>query len=179
MTRFQPAGPTVRWRILYDLLKTCPAGDVLTYEHMAEALDLHPNHDRHAIRTALRRAAREYETEDKHALVAVPGTGYRVVHADEHVQLARVQQKRSNRALARGHSKVINVDLNGLTPEIRQLTEATVRAFAMQMDFNRRLDVRQKRLETVVHATAERTNRNEQEIAELKQRLARLEQPDY
>lgn len=175
MNPFQPLGETARWRILYDLLKGCDVGDVLTYERMADNLGLNPEADRIKIRAALRRAAREFETENKHALVAVSGLGYRVVMPNEHVQLARVQQDRSNRALKRGHSKVVNVDLNGLSPEIRQLTEATMRALSMQMDFNRRLDVRQKRLESVVLATADRTERNEEEIATLKARLARLE----
>jgi predicted nucleic acid-binding Zn-ribbon protein len=46
----------------------------------------------------------------------------------------------------------------------------------MQMDFNRRLDVRQKRLESVMESVTERTERSEEEIAALKERLARLEQ---
>ncbi|MCX4596104.1 hypothetical protein OG819_42585 [Streptomyces sp. NBC_01549] len=173
---FEAVGDLARWRTIYDALKPLNVDDVLTYEQAAEVLELNAVTDRSTIQAAVRRAARTFETVDKHALVAVPNVGYRVVRADEHVVLARGQQRRSSRALTRGHSKVVNIDLNGLSPEVRALTEATARALSLQMDFNRRFDVRQQRLESVVSEVSERTERSEAEIAELKARLARLEQ---
>lgn len=172
---FEPVGDLARWRTVYDMLKPLVVDDVLTYEALAQALGLNADHDRPVMQAAVRRAARTFEQADKHALVAVPNVGYRVVRADEHVVLARGQQRRASRALERGHSKVVNVDLRGLSPEVRALTEATARAFSLQMDFNRRFDVRQQRLEGVVAEVSERTDRSEAEIAELKARLARLE----
>jgi hypothetical protein len=172
---FEPVGDVARWRIIYDALKPLAVDDVLTYERAAEVLVLDSEVDRPLIQSAIRRAGREFERVDKHALVAVPNVGYRVVRADEHVVLARGQQRRASRALERGHSKVVNVDLRGLSPEVRALTEATARAFSLQMDFNRRFDVRQQRLEGVVREVSERTDRSEAEIAELKARLGRLE----
>lgn len=175
MTRFEALGPEARWRTVYQLLKVRTAGDLLTYERMGEALELDPLEGRQTIRAALYRAAREFEQVDKHAVEAVPNIGYRVVETQEHLTLAHRQQKRAGRALQRGHSKVINVDFNGVDPQVRQGFEVVARALSMQMDFNRRFNVRQKRLESVVRETGERTNRNETEIAELKERLARLE----
>lgn len=172
---FEPAGEIARWRSVYDMLKPLAVDDVLTYEDVADVLGLDAEKDRSLMQSTIRRAARTYETVDKHALVAVPNVGYRVVRADEHVVLARGQQRRASRSLQRGHSKVVNVDLRGLSPEVRQLTEATARAFSLQMDFNRRFDVRQQRLESVVSEVSERTERSEAEIGELKARLARLE----
>ena len=124
---------------------------------------------------AVRRAAREHEEADNRAIEPVANTGYRIVEAPEHLRLARSQQKRAGKALERGHSKVANVDLSGLEPGVRSLFEATVRAFSMQMEFNRRFDVRQKRLESTINSMSERTDRTEQEITDLKARLARLE----
>lgn len=175
MTAFEPVGEMARWRTVYDMLKLLAVDDVITYEAVGEALELHPVRDRNTIQNTVRHAGRTFEKVDKHALVAVPNVGYRVVRADEHVVLARGQQRRASRALARGHSKVVNVDLRGLSPEVRALTEATARAFSMQMDFNRRFDVRQSKLEAVVSEVSQRTERSEEEIAELKARLARLE----
>ncbi|HCA85757.1 MAG TPA: hypothetical protein DEQ61_09815 [Streptomyces sp.] len=172
---FEPVGEVARWRMVYDMLKPLAVDDVITYEDAADVLSLDAEKDRPVLQSAIRRAARTFETVDKHALVAVPNVGYRVVRADEHVVLARGQQRRASHALQRGHSKVVNVDLRGLPPEVRQLTEATARAFSMQMDFNRRFDVRQQRLESVVSEVSERTNRSEAEIAGLKARLARIE----
>jgi hypothetical protein len=173
---FEPVGQEARWRTIYALLKANGVGDTLTYERMGEALDLDPERDRQTIRTALYRAAREYEHVDKHALEAIPNVGYRIVEAIEHLTLAQRQQRRAGRALQRGHSVAVNVDFNGMDPSVRKGFEVVGQAFALQMDFNRRFDVRQKRLESVVHHTGERTERNEAEIVELKERLARLEQ---
>lgn len=175
MSPFQPAGDRARWRDVYDLLQDTKTGDVLTYEEIGAALKLDPDDDRHMIQMAMRRAAKEHEEAGRRAVEAVPNEGYRVVEAPEHLRLARGQQKRAGRALARGQSKVTNVDLSGLEPETRRAFEVVARAFAMQMDFNKRLDVRQAKLEQAVGAMSERTERTEQEIAELKARLARLE----
>lgn len=178
MSPFQPQGEQARWRIIYERLCRVPTGDTVTYEQLGEALDLDPERDRHPIQMAVRRAAREHEEQDLRALEAVPNVGYRVVEAPEHLRLARQQQRRSHRALVRGHSKVVNVDISGLEPEARKAFEVVARAFAMQMDFNRRFDVRQRRLEDTVNSISERHERSEAEIAELRERLARLEGTD-
>lgn len=72
---------------------------------------------------------------------------------------------------------MVHVDLTGMDPAVRQVFEATVRAFAMQMEFNKRFDVRQKRLEEAIESMTERTGRTEEELAALKARLRRLEMP--
>jgi hypothetical protein len=175
MAPFQPAGEQARWKIVYALLQETPTGNVLTYERIGTALSLDVKSDRHAIQMAMRRAAKEHEEADYRAVEAVPNQGYRVVETPEHLRLARRQQKRAGRALARGQSKVVHVDLSGLEPETRRAFEVVARAFAMQMDFNKRFDVRQAKLEDAVTSMTERTDRTEQEIADLKARLARLE----
>lgn len=175
MAPFQPAGDRARWRVVYELLRETQTGDVLTYGEIGAALGLDPDGERHALQMAVRRAAKEHEVADRRAIEAVPNVGYRVVEAPEHLRLARGQQKRAGKALERGHSKVVHVDLSGMEPETRHAFEVVARAFSMQMDFNRRFDVRQKRLEESLDAMTERTERTEQEIADLKARLARLE----
>jgi hypothetical protein len=178
VTPFEPLGDKARWRIIYDLLARCSVGATVKYDDIATALGLDPDVDRHTIQLAMRRASREYEARDRRALEAVPNVGYRVVEAEEHLRLARGQQKRSTRALARGHSKVVNVDLTGVQPDVRRAFEAVAMAFTMQLDFNRRTDVRQARLEKSLDQISERHDHSEEEIAELKKRLARLETSD-
>jgi hypothetical protein len=175
MAPFQPAGERARWRVIYELLCATPTGEVLQYKRIAEALDLDADADRHAIQMAVRRAAREHEVQDKRSTEAVPNQGYRIVETPEKLRLARGQQKRAGKALVRGHSHVAHVDLNGLNPDVRHAFEVVGRAFAMQMDFNRRFAVSQSRLEEAVAGMTERTERTEQEITDLKARLARLE----
>lgn len=176
MTPFEPAGEKARWRMIYDILVKRDIGDVITYEEMAEVLELDAEADRHAIQMAVRRAAKEYESADLRALDSVPNEGYRIVEPTEHMRLARKQQKKSHRALARGHSKVVHVDLSGLDPDARKAFEVVAQAFAMQMDFNRRMDVRQKRLEQTIGTINQKHDRSVEEIEALKERLARLEE---
>ncbi|TXH18717.1 MAG: hypothetical protein E6R06_26115 [Mycobacterium sp.] len=175
MSPFEPAGDIARWRTLYGLLTERTIGDVLTYEDMADALSLDPTEDRHTIQVAMRRASKELESENKHAVEAVTNVGYRIVEPEEHLRLARQQQRKSSRALVRGHSKVTNVDLSGVDPEVRNAFQVVASAFAMQMEFNRRTDIRQKKLEESLDAVQEKSTRTDEEVAELRARLERLE----
>lgn len=176
MTPFHPLGDRSRWRIVYeDLFRDAGENTVITYEQLGELLSLDPSAERHPIQMAVRRASKELEEVDKHALEAVANVGYRVVFPREHMKLARRQQRRSNRALASGRSKVVNVDMTGMEPEVRKAFEVMAQAFSMQMDVNRRLDVRQRNLEEATRTVAERQDRTERELQELRERLARLE----
>lgn len=175
MSPFQPVGERARWVEVYDLLCGASIGDVITYERLGEVLDLDASLDRHRIQMAVRRAAQEHERQDKRALDSVTNVGYRIVEAGEHIMLAKRHQSRASKALVRGHSKAINVDVSGLDAETRGALETVARAFALQMEFNRRFDVRQKRLVAAVSAATTRVDRSEQEIVELRARLDRLE----
>lgn len=178
---FQPVGDQARWRTIYDLLRTIPVNGTVTYQQLGDVLGLDPDGERSAIQNAMRKAAWEHEQLDKRTVDVIPGTGYRVVESHENLGLAKRQQKRSSRALMRGHSKAVNVDLNGIEPNVRHALEVIAQGFALQMDFNRRFDVRQARLETAIRemadAQAQDRKRTEEEVAELRDRLARLEAP--
>jgi hypothetical protein len=138
-------------------------------------LDLDPDKDRHAIQMATRRAAREFAATELHALEAVTNLGYRIVEPKEHIRLAREHQKKSTKSLVRGHSAASLVDLSALSVEDRRAIEVVAQALAIQMDFNRRMDVRQSRLEAAVTSINTKTERSEEEIAHLRARLERLE----
>lgn len=178
-TPFQPIGAQARWKTVYELLQQTPVDGLLTYERIAEALDLDPENDRSLIHQTVSRAAREFEEIDKHAIDSVRGKGYRVVAPKEHMRLALRQQKRSRRSLERGHSKVVNVDLAGMEPEIRKAFEILASGFALQADFNRRIESRQARLDRALREISDTQDtdrkRTEEEVAELRERLARLE----
>lgn len=175
MAPFQPSGDRARWQVIYDLLCATEVDGVVTYEHLAAALGMDAKADRHRIQVAMRRAALEHERVDKRAVDAVENVGYRVVRPPEHVLLARRQQRRSSNALERGHSKAVNVDLSQVDETTRQALDMVARAFALQMDFNRRFDVRQRNLEQALGAVTQKANRSAEEIAELRARLDRLE----
>jgi hypothetical protein len=176
---FEPIGGQARWKTAYELLATTPMDGIVTYTELGDALGLDPDDDRSTIQQAVHRAAKQHEEDDKRAIDVIPGKGYRIVEPAEHLTLARRHQRKAGRSLVRGHSKAVNVDLNGVEPEVRRALEVVAQAFSMQMDFNRRFDVRQARLEQAVRditdAQAMDRKRTEEEVAELKERLARLE----
>jgi hypothetical protein len=173
---FAPHGDRARWRIIYDLLATKNLGETLAYEDMAGALELDAKADRTRIQLAFRRASQELERENNRATEAVANTGYRIVEPTEHLRLAKAQQRKSGKSLERGQSKVLHVDLTGLEPEVRKAFDVTARAFAVLLDYNRRLDTRQDQLESALDSIVTRQNRSEEEVARLKERLARLEE---
>ena len=179
MAPFEPAGEQARWRVLYDLLREANVGEVVTYDEMAEALELHPVDDRTRVQLAMRRAAQELETVDRHAVEAITNKGYRIVEPERQMDLARRHQRKAGRSLKRGHSKVTNVDFNGMDPDVRSAFEVMAGAFAAQIDFNRRLSARQEKLEAVVESVTQRSDEHQQrtddELAALRARLARLE----
>ena len=155
---------------------------VITYEQLADAIDLDPVDDRAVIRKEVHRAARHHEEQDKRAIEAVAGEGYRPVDPSGSLVLARKQQKKSGRALQRGHSKSVNVDLNGVDPQVRAALETIGKAFVLQMDFNRRFEGKQARMEQAIRditetqaQASEKQARTEREVTELRERLARLE----
>lgn len=178
MTPFEPQGPRARWRIVYDLLTAHEVGDTVTYDAIADALDMDPTKNRHAIQMATGRAGKEFLLVAGHAIAAVPNVGYRIVEPEEHMKLAQVQQRRSNQALVRGRETVTYVDLSGMEPDVRKSFEIVARAFAMQMEFNKRIDVRQQELETALDTVVNRAERTDEEVRELKARLEALESKD-
>ena len=174
-SNFEPVGERARWLDLYDLLKATETNGVVTYEAMAEALDLDPVKDRASIRTALYRAAKEHEEIDKRAIKAIPNQGYRIVQPQEQLGLARGHQKRSTRALVRGHSKAVNVDMSQIEPEARKAFEVVAGVIAMQMDFNRRAEAKLTAHDKAIRSLVEAKDRTESEREEFRARLEKLE----
>lgn len=173
---FEPAGEQARWRVLYGLLREARVGEVVTYGDMAAAIDVEPVKDRAKVQLAVRRAVRELETEDRRTVEPVVNAGYRIVEPERHMDLAAKHQRKAGRSLVRGQSKVVNVDFNGMAPDVRRAFEVVAGAFAAQIDFNRRLSVRQDKLEEVVESVTKRSERSVEELAALRERLRRLEE---
>lgn len=178
MSPFAPLGETARWRVLYDIIQDTQVGGVATYSQLAKALDLDSKRDRHTIQVAMRRAGRELEEVDKHAIEAVANIGYRVVEVSEHLRLARGQQRRSVLALRRGKSKLENidpVDFSKLPGPMQTLVHNALILVTEQQSFNRRTDIRQKNLEEAMSTVQQKSSATEEQVTELMERLAKLE----
>lgn len=176
---FEPVGERARWEVVYELLIPLTVGEVLTYDVMGEALGLDTRSRRHLVQEALRRAAKEYLVRDKRDLKVVPNLGYRVIDPAAQMEVARSHQRKARRSLKRGHSHVVNVDFRDVAPEDRQAIELLSRAIGMQIDFNRRFEAKQLRLESLVDSLGTQTQQDRElvarQVAELRDRIARLE----
>lgn len=170
----KPIGEHARWRTLYDMLCRTEINGIVTYGEMAAELGLDPVKERAKIQMAMRRAAEVHEREDKRALDVVKGEGYRVVPANENAVLARRHQRKAGKSLVRGHSKAVNADFASLEPDERAVLETIGRAFAYQMDINRRFAVNHERLRQVVAGVETKQDRTAEEVKELRERLDRL-----
>lgn len=175
MANFAPVGERARWRVVYELLTAAETNGTVSYKEMAAVLELDDEADRNLLQTTMRRAAKEHEQVGKRAVVSVPNVGYRVVEPQEHLGLARGQQKRSRKALARAHSKAVNVDMSRIEPETRKALELVAGVIAMQMDFNRRAEHRLAAHEDAIKELVVARERTEAERQEFRERLERLE----
>lgn len=140
---FVPVGAVARWRVVYDLLRPLKFGEVLTYEAIADALELDADTDRHVIQMASRRALRELLNIDHRGSKAVTNVGYRIAKPEEHVTLAKDRNKRAGRQISTGHIVATKVDLNGMAPESRAALEMLAKGFARQGEINRRVLAKQ------------------------------------
>lgn len=172
---FTPAGAEAKWRMVYPVLAAVPTGDVLTYEAMATALGLPTDCDRKLLFGPFRQAAQVHEEQDHRAVESVRGVGYRVVGAAEHLRLAHRHNRRAGNQLELGRSKLVNVDLSDVDPEIRKGFEVLGLAFGQQAEINRRMDSRHRRQAKALDIVTKTTERNTEEVNELKARLAASE----
>lgn len=177
MSPFTPRGSAARWKIIYDLLRETETNGILTYEIMGKALGLDPDlpSDRHAIQMAMRKAAKEHLELDLRSVAPVPNEGYQVVPTEQKLDLAGRHQSRAVRAVRRGRSHIINVDLASVDDATRAIFEAMAWKFEQQDEALHRLDVRARRHERQLQAAATHQEQTEQQLAELAARLAKLE----
>lgn len=111
---FKPKGDLPEWRLVYDkLLETADFGDVVTLDQLDEVLG-RPFADN---RGPLYRAREHLGDMRRRWIEPVPGVGYRVIEAAEHMTAAQSRKRRARRQL-RAMVKIGEItDLSRLTPE--------------------------------------------------------------
>jgi hypothetical protein len=158
---FMPVGPVARWKIVYQLVQPLAVGEVVTYESIGAALDLHPDRDRHTIQMATRRALKELLDVDHRAAQPITNVGYRVAMPAEHLGIAETKNKRAGRQLKAGHDVSTKVDLNGVDPNVRQAIQLIAQGFARQMEINRRVAAKQEEHDTAIDLLMRRVEKIE------------------
>ena len=160
------------WQRIYAHMQGMSIGDVLRYDVITELIG--PGSRSHFQHLA-RRAGAEMERRDSRVIEAVPLVGYRIVEPSEQIRLAKSRQRRARRELDKAKSKVVHIDRSGLDETTCALVDVMAAALSAQVDFTRRLDVRQRRLEAAVAAVQSSQERSEADLTDLRARLERLE----
>jgi hypothetical protein len=165
-----------RARTIYDtLMADVGVGELISYEAAGQALGLDPVADRTIIQQAARQAGKWLLEEQQRAIDVVPGVGYRVVQASEHLTLARRHQRKSQRALRRGRASLDHVRRDELDAFQLRLVDSAVVQTQLQLEMYTRFKRDQKRLEKGLEVQADRSDRTEAQVKVLHDRIARLE----
>lgn len=134
MTRaaFLPRDDMPEWRKLYDaLLVNVDVGDVITYAQLDAAL----GRPFLANRSPLYRARQELGEMRNRWLEAVPGVGYRVPEAEEHLRIAQDHKRKGKRQFGQMMRVQEVTDLSRLTAQAldRFQTQAQLNAVLYQV----------------------------------------------
>ena len=172
---FEPAGDRARWRIAYDLLAELKVGDTAKYEDLGEALDLDPVEDRPTIQSAVRRAAQSLLRDKQHAIEVEANLGYRVVEPGKQLELAHRHRRKAGRQIKLARGQVDHVDFNGMAADTRRGFEVMAIGLSVVADMVSRIETPTDRLESTIATFAQSKERTDEEVAELRARLDRLE----
>jgi hypothetical protein len=164
-------------RIADGFLKT---GDVIPHSDLASEAGL----DRHdsAYYQAVGAGAKLLEREHSYSLRAVRGAGYQLIEGQAMLDKGRHYGKRARRAEKRGLAVVEAIDTSSMANAERQLVQEVRRGMSnivailsMQAE---RLAEHDEQINMLKHARLDdraRVKHTEQEIADLKERLRKLE----
>ncbi|MGO1736877.1 MAG: hypothetical protein ACTHZ9_11230 [Leucobacter sp.] len=169
---FTPIGEKSRKDYALDVLREHSTGDVIEYETFSDRVG---SDDRRIVQAAVRDAAKDFLQLNQHAVEAVPNLGYRIVEPGDHLRLAEKRRKSSLVNLRKGEELVSSVDYNELSDEGRRLAEGMAMGFSRLIEANRRMDARLAVVERAQDAVVIHQERTDEEVTELKERLARLE----
>lgn len=116
MSPFKPKGDRSMRVVVAEIVANTEPGNLITYEVLAEALDLDEEKERDQIRQAVSAARQTVLRDHNKALVAIRGEGYRVALAREFAGLAQGHRQKADRQMTKALDIVKHVDENQLSP---------------------------------------------------------------
>lgn len=124
---FEPSRPDGRSdrQVVYDLVQDAEPDTTFTYDALQAALSegLESPAERSRVYQAVAHANRTLLQERQRCLNVVRGTGYRVIHADEHLPVALVRKDRAQTQLKRGIELLRKCRVGELDENQRKLHE--------------------------------------------------------
>ena len=136
---FAPKGEVAQWRIVYRTFQGAAVGDTVTYEQLADVLEVDPKADRVKIQAAARRAAKQLLGVDDRAVEVEPDVGYRLVPAVRQIPMAGKQVERAEHALSKGHDLTTHIRMDELTEQERVIVQSMALGFAQVAEWARHL----------------------------------------
>lgn len=139
---FAPRGEVAQWAVVYRMFQATEIDAVITYDQLAEALDMDSATDRHRIQAAARKAAEKFLHIDDRAVETIPDVGYRLATAERQIPLAGAQVERATRSLEKGKDLTVHVRLEELSEEGRQIIHAMSIGFSAVAEYTRQISRR-------------------------------------
>lgn len=136
---FAPKGEVAQWRIVYRILQNSPVGETVSYERLAQELDIDASTDRHRIQAAARKAGQELLSKDDRAVEVVPEEGYRVVHAGRQIAMASSQIERATHSLDKGRELTTHIRMDELSAQEQQIVQTMALGFAQVAEWARQI----------------------------------------
>lgn len=162
MSPFKPKGETAQWRIVYDILRGASEGATVTYDQLAESLDMDPKADRARIQAAARKAASKLLETDNRAVEVHAETGYVMVPANRQIAMAGKQIERATHHIDKGKELTTHIQVDELSDRERGIVQAMLLGFSQVGEYVRQIGGR-------VDAHEDRLSDIEAELARLRE----------
>lgn len=172
-----------RWKKMYEVLRAADIDTVVSYGALGKACGLDDFTQRQLIQSTAARAIKELSDVDKRGVIAVRDSGYRIVQPHEHLTLAKEDQRRSRKMVARGRKRLINTDRTLLDKQTAAAFDTAETALELQERFARELDIRRKPsvlhgrvsdAQKRIYGSAEPPEQTAEELAVLRSKLEDL-----
>lgn len=134
MAPFEPSREDGRSdrQIVLDLVRGAEPGTIFLYADMQTALEEGTDREinRRVIGAAARAASNSLLSDERRALAVVPGRGYRVIRAEEHLPVAMDKKARASGYISRGMRLLKQCRWEELPAQVRTAQEGQLMIFA-------------------------------------------------
>lgn len=171
---FTPVGDVSRRQQVIELASTAKPGDLLTYDSLQQMLGC----DLETVRSAVNQAKPGCQRELQKSLVAVRNEGYLVALPEQHLDIAKTHQRKGRRQTKKSLSAVEHTDYSQLSESDRTRFDIAVGVIRVLETWERRADLRyssREKLDEFILSQSDTNDRTSSDVANLKQRLARVE----
>ncbi len=141
-------------QVVIDLVKDGAAGTLYPHDEILAALSVGTEREyrQHDVSGAVGRANRRLLREHQRRLHAVPGMGYRLAPAAEHMVLASSDRRRADTQLRKGLETLRHVRWDEMEPEARKAHEGHLMVTEAIWQAQRALDRRLRKVEAAIAA---------------------------